>query len=110
MTWTGLVLLGLTPPIVLAQASPAADSSLVGLLTGSAVTVLAAAVIAFLKGWLVPGKEHQRVIEERDRAIAANEKRAEEDRRLLIPVLTELGKAQAQAISQRLGVTEMKET
>jgi hypothetical protein len=35
------------------------------------VTVLAAAVLAFIKGWIVPGPTHDRVVKERDKYLEA---------------------------------------
>jgi hypothetical protein len=40
---------------------------LVALLTqGGAVTILAVIVVAFLRGWVVPGSYHDKVVAERD--------------------------------------------
>ena len=88
MKWLVLGAIGITPSLMIAQVQPDPSESFTSLLTGSAVMVLAAAVIAFLRGWVVTGKEHQRVIEERDKATDANNARADEDRRLLIPLLS----------------------
>ena len=42
-----------------------------------ALGILAAAVVAFLRGWIVPGKTHDRVREERDRALEIMYKQSE---------------------------------
>jgi hypothetical protein len=48
---------------VLAQQVP---SDLTGWLTGSAVTVLAFVVLAFIRGWIVPGVIYTRTLKEND--------------------------------------------
>ena len=58
--------------LVLAQQVPA---DLTGWLTGSAVTVLAFGILAFVRGWIVPGHVYTR-------ALARNDKQAEELSRL----------------------------
>jgi hypothetical protein len=49
---------------LLAQTNAAPD--LTGWLTGSAVTVLAFIVIAFIRGWIVPGVTHTRALAKQD--------------------------------------------
>jgi hypothetical protein len=39
--------------------------------------ILSAAVLAFLRGWIVPRGTHERVIAERDRAVTLSEKQNE---------------------------------
>jgi hypothetical protein len=55
----------------------------------SAIGVLSFLVIAFIRGWIVTGREHDRVLDERDRAL-------------------ELVYTQAQATSRALDVAETK--
>jgi hypothetical protein len=44
------------------------ESDLIGLITqGGAVAVLAVGVVAFLRGWIVPGSLYERTAAERDR-------------------------------------------
>lgn len=38
--------------------------TLLSWLTGSAVSVLAVGILAFIRGWIVPGAAHQRVLAE----------------------------------------------
>jgi hypothetical protein len=62
---------------LLAQAAPGTDPLLDWLSRAGAIGVLSAAVIAFLRGWIVPRSTHERVIAERDRAVALSEKQNE---------------------------------
>lgn len=66
---------------LLAQA--AGDPLLEWLSRAGSVGILAAAVVAFLQGWIVPGKTHDRVREERDRALEIMYKQAEVAQRAL---------------------------
>lgn len=51
------------------------------------VAILAAGVIAFLRGWIVPGKRYDEIKAERDRAVAVAERHAEvADRALAVLV------------------------
>ena len=79
--------LGIVSPAVIAQATGAPDGEAFTWMTGSVVTVLAAAVIAFLRGWVVGGGSHERVVKERDKAYEELACRNKEDRELLIPAL-----------------------
>ena len=54
-------------PLVLAQQVP---SELAGWLTGSAVSVLAFGILAFVRGWIVSGGTHARVLKEKDEEAA----------------------------------------
>jgi hypothetical protein len=45
------------------------DPLLIWLTKGGAVGILAAAVVAFLRGWVVSGTEYKRVCDERDKAL-----------------------------------------
>jgi hypothetical protein len=85
---------------LLAQTQPIPDS-LVGWLTGSAVTVLALGVLAFTRGWIVPGVTYGRVLEERDTAVQKLEERNREDRELLMPLLAENARAALRVVEQR---------
>ena len=53
--------------MILAQSVPA---DLSGWLTGSAVTVLAFGIVAFVRGWIIPGHIYQRALERSDRQAA----------------------------------------
>ena len=56
---------------------PSGDPLLDYLTQGGAIAVLAVAVIAFLRGWVVPGKRYDEMREERDRAVALAERHAQ---------------------------------
>jgi hypothetical protein len=60
---------------LLAQVAP--DPLLEWLRTAGSVGILSAAVLAFLRGWIVPRGTHERVIAERDRAVTLSEKQNE---------------------------------
>jgi hypothetical protein len=44
---------------------------------GGSIGILAAAVLSFAKGWIVPGTEYRRVCRERDQALEQVAKQAE---------------------------------
>ncbi len=64
-------------------AQAANDPLLEWLSRAGSVGILAAAVVAFLRGWIVPGRTHDRVREERDRALEVMYKQAEVAQRAL---------------------------
>lgn len=72
MTWWGL----------LAQAT-STDPLLEWLARAGSLGILAAAVVAFLRGWIVPGRTHDRVREERDRALEVMYRQVEVAQRAL---------------------------
>jgi hypothetical protein len=53
------------------------DPLLQWLSSAGSLGILAAAVLAFVRGWVVSGAAHQRVLSERDRALAMVYKQAE---------------------------------
>jgi hypothetical protein len=50
---------------------------------GGAIGVLAAVVVAFMRGWIVTGRQYQQVRDERDKALAQNAKLNEVAQRTL---------------------------
>lgn len=73
-------------PVVWAQvAGSTGDTS--GLLTGSAVTILGTAVIAFVRRWVVSGVSYDRLEVKYDAAIEELRKRNEDDRKEFIPMM-----------------------
>lgn len=59
-------------PELLAQTPP--DPLLEWLSRAGSLGILASAVVAFLRGWIVPRGTHERVLAERDRALELSEK------------------------------------
>ncbi len=53
------------------------DPLLQWLSNAGSLGILAAAVVAFLRGWIVSGAAHQRVLKERDRAMELVYKQAD---------------------------------
>lgn len=75
----------------LAQSHVVSDPFLDYLSQAGGVAILAAGVIAFLRGWIVPGKRYDEMRAERDRAVEIAEKHAEvADRALAVLVETAL--------------------
>lgn len=62
------------------------DFSIIGLLT----LVVAAHLVAYFRGWIVPGKYHTEMIDARDREIGELRKRAGEDAKTIF-VLAQTG-------------------
>jgi hypothetical protein len=54
---------------LLAQSPPSPDPLIDWLTRAGMVGVLAVAIVGFIRGWIVSGSEHKRVMDERDRAV-----------------------------------------
>lgn len=61
---------------VVMGAAGSGDPLLDYLSQAGSVAILAAGVIAFLRGWIVPGKRYDEMRAERDRAVAVAERHA----------------------------------
>jgi hypothetical protein len=96
-----LSLLGVSTPLMLAQT--ATDGQTFTWMTGSVVSVLAGCVIAFLRGWVVGGGTHERVVKERDQAYEELRARNKEDRELLIPAMIRNTEVMARIIEPKDG-------
>lgn len=70
------------------------DGILEWLRTGGAIGVLATAVVAFVRGWIVSGTTHRQVIAERDRALELVYAQAEIAERALAALEIQRGKRQ----------------
>jgi hypothetical protein len=57
--------------------------------------------IAFARGWIVAKPTHDRVVRERDAALAQLEERNREDRQLLMPLLAQNARAALRVVEQR---------
>jgi hypothetical protein len=57
--------------------------------------------VAFARGWIVGGPSHNRVVAERDKALAQLEERNREDRELLMPLLAKNAQAALRVVEQR---------
>lgn len=58
-------------------AATSGDPLLDYLSQGGALAILAAGVIGFLRGWIVPGRRYDEMKAERDRAVAVAERHAQ---------------------------------
>lgn len=63
--------------VVMGAAGTPGDPLLDYLSQAGAMAILAAGVIAFLRGWIVPGKRYDEIKAERDRAVAVADRHAE---------------------------------
>jgi hypothetical protein len=87
---------------LLAQDAP---GELMSWLTGSAVTVLAVGIIAFLRRWIVTGTELARCQTKLDAAEERERQRVVEDREVLIPLLTRTTDTLTRHLERRLDNT-----
>jgi hypothetical protein len=78
---------------ILMAAGASGDPLLDYLSQAGAVAILAAGVIGFLRGWIVPGRRYDEIKAERDRAVAVADRHAEiADRALSVLVEAALDK------------------
>ena len=75
----------MTLHLILAQQIP---PDVAGWLTGSAVSVLAFGIIAFVKGWIVAGHVYQRALDHNDKQAAELDRLHEVFEDKVIPALT----------------------
>lgn len=68
---------------ILAAATPTGNPMIDWIANAGAVGVLAFIVVGFVKGWIVPGTAHNRVIAEKNRALDLVYKQAELTQRAL---------------------------
>lgn len=73
---------------LLAQQVPTTDVT--AWLIGTPVTVLAAGLVAIMRGWLVPGPSHKRVLDENDELKAERRRDQELYVQTVIPTLTRI--------------------
>jgi hypothetical protein len=93
-------------PLILAQlAQQEVPTSLLGWLTGSAVTVLAFITWAWMTGRIHSDKDHQRIVTENEELRTELRQRNEEDRQTLIPTLVRATDVLAQYLERRTGDT-----
>lgn len=80
---------GWIPPVVFAQVTQqhGQGDAISGLLTGSAVTILGTAVIAFVRGWVVAGIKYDKLEAKYDAAIDELRQRNKDDRESFIPTM-----------------------
>jgi hypothetical protein len=88
---------------LLGQGAPPGE--LTSWLTGSAVTVLALGIVAFLRRWIVTGAELDRVQAKLDAAEALLRKIAVDDREVLVPALTRATDVLANYVRQKVDAT-----